>query len=284
MKIYAPAKINLSLDIVGKREDGYHLLRMIMESLELSDELTITKNSTGKITTSTNSKFVPDNKKNLAYRTAELVLNEYGITDGVDIVIKKNIPVAAGLAGGSTDAAAVIKGLNSIFDLKMDVDKMKALGLKIGADVPYCIEGGTALSEGIGEVLTPLRPLRKCPVILIKPDLGVSTKEVYTAYARVKEVRHPDTDALIKNIEETGFVSPEHMANVLEEVTIPMVPVIDDIKKDLMGKGAFVSMMSGSGPTVFALFEDEDVCGRVFREMKDKYRDMRVILTKTGGR
>ena len=280
IKLAAHAKINLSLDIVGEREDGYHLLRMVMQTLELADEIEVRKIESGGITTSTDSEAVSDDKTNLAYRAAELLLKEFEIKDGVDIRIKKNIPVAAGLAGGSTDAAAVLKAVNELFGLGLTKEELAKRGVGLGADIPYCIYGGTMLSEGIGEKLTPLKPIKNIPVLLVKPHRGVSTAEVYKAYRDENVAVRPDTEGLVAAINSGGF-DGKMLANVLESVTIPMVPEIEAVKRRLIELGAYFSMMSGSGPTVFGLFSEQSLSDKAFSELKREFKDMTVISTKT---
>ncbi len=281
---YAYAKINLGLDIVGKREDGYHLLKMVMQTLELHDTVTVcVSEKDQEIRTVTDSDLVKDDGHNLAYRAAKLLCEEFHIDKGMEIRIEKRIPVAAGLAGGSSDAAAVLKGVSRIFDLKADLEQLKSLGLRLGADVPYCMEGGTRLSEGIGEILTPVTPeLGKIPVLLIKPAKGVSTKEVYEAYDGLKEEGHPDTERLIRAIESGDIkMTGECLGNVLERVTIPRVPEIREIKSFLYDRGIEAVLMSGSGPTVFALSDDGKLMKDTFEAGKKRFPDCEVILTET---
>ena len=272
-ELMAHAKINLSLDIVGEREDGYHLLRMVMQTLKLADKIEVSVNESWRITTFTDS--------NLAYRAAELLLKEFGIGDGVDIRIQKNIPVAAGLAGGSADAAAVLKAVNELFELALTDEELAERGVRLGADLPYCIYGGTMLSEGIGEKLTRLRNLEVLPVILVKPPKSVSTVEVYKSYRDERVNLHPQTDELVKEINSSGSFDERKLANVLESVTLPMVPEIDEIKRSLIEHGAYFSMMSGSGPTVFGLFKQQDTADRAFSALKAQYKEMTVISTCT---
>ena len=258
ISIKALAKINIGLDVTGIRDDGYHEVRMIMQTVNLFDKVTITRTTDGRITMSTNLKFLPVNDDNLCIKAAKLLIEEFGLKEGVHIDLEKHIPVAAGMAGGSTDAAAVLFGVNKIFNLKLSKTALMERGVKIGADVPYCIMRGTALAEGIGEVLSPLPPMIKCPVLIAKPGISVSTKQVYESLdACFDTVTHPDIDGLIADIKAEDLQSLcSHMGNVLEEVTIPLHPVIADIKKCMMDNGAVGSMMSGSGPTVFGFFDD----------------------------
>lgn len=253
----AYAKINLGLDVLRRREDGYHEVKMIMQTIDIWDRLTFCEGSEPGIELSVNDAALPAGKDNLIYRAAELLIKEKNIRQGVKITLEKNIPVAAGMAGGSTDAAAVFHGLNELFDLSMSLEDMKKLGVKIGADVPYCIMGGTALSEGIGEILTLLPAPPSCILVVAKPDIDVSTKFVYENLHADKLKRHPDIDGMaeaIKNGDLSGIA--KRMENVLETVTIREYPVIDQIKEQMKTEGAANALMSGSGPTVFGIFAE----------------------------
>lgn len=278
LKINGYSKINLSLDVLSKREDGYHNLQMIMQSLELHDEITLERISSG-IVIDCNAMYVPANSSNIAYKAAEMMMRENALSCGIKISIKKNIPVAAGLAGGSTDAAAVIKGMNSMFGLNKSQQELMMLGKTIGADVPYCIMGGTALAEGIGERLTKLKPLSNIPVILVKPRIGVSTAWVY-GNLNINEIKdRPQTDRIIEavNTQDIKFIS-KNMKNVLESVTIKKYSIINDIRERLVNLGASGSMMSGSGPTVFGIFEDKQMAESAFNSLK--HSEHECILTQ----
>ncbi|MCF0131497.1 MAG: 4-(cytidine 5'-diphospho)-2-C-methyl-D-erythritol kinase [Pseudobutyrivibrio sp.] len=259
INLKALAKINLGLDVTGIREDGYHEVSMIMQTINLYDRITVKIAKADGIFIETNVKYIPVGPKNLCYKAAQLLMEEFNITQGVKIKIDKHIPVAAGMAGGSTDAAAVLYAINKLFDLGLNKKQLMERGVKIGADVPYCLMRGTALAEGIGEKLSPIHPMMKCFVLIAKPPVDVSTKQVYTDLdAKFDKVKHPDIPALIKDIESQDLKSLcLHMGNVLEEVTIPLHPEIARIKNIMMENGAAGSMMSGSGPTVFGLFESE---------------------------
>lgn len=253
----AYAKINLGLDVLRRREDGYHEVKMIMQTVDIWDRLTFCEGSEPGIELSVNDAALPAGKDNLIYRAAELLIKEENIRQGVKITLEKNIPVAAGMAGGSTDAAAVFHGLNELFDLSMSLEDMKKLGVKIGADVPYCIMGGTALSEGIGEILTPLGTPPSCILVVAKPDIDVSTKFVYENLHADKLKRHPDIDGMTKAIKDGDLSGiAKRMENVLETVTIRKYPVIDQIKEQMKTEGAVNALMSGSGPTVFGIFTE----------------------------
>lgn len=278
MKINAPAKINLVLDVLNKREDGYHNVKMVMQSLELCDVVTVEKTD-GGITISSDSGVVPCDDTNIAYKAAKIMLDKANSGMGVHIDIQKNIPVAAGLAGGSTDGAAVLVALNEMLDLNFSTEQLMELGGKFGADVPYCVIKGTALAEDTGVKLTKIEPYGNHTVLLVKPDISVSTPWVYKNLD-LKNVSHPDVDAFIECIKSQNYVkSYEHMGNVLESVTVKEYPVIDEIKNKMMDLGASVSLMSGSGPTVFGIFENEQKAIDAAQVFKKDFKE--VIVTKT---
>ena len=269
ISLKALAKINLGLDVLGKREDGYHEVRMVMQTIHLYDRVEIKKTRSPHIHVETNLYYLPVNEVNLVYRAAKLMKDEFQIKEGVRIVLQKFIPVAAGLAGGSSDAAAVLVGMNRIFNLGLKQNKLMELGLKIGADVPFCIMRGTALAEGIGEKLTALPPMPKCPVLIAKPAISVSTKAVYEGLKLYDGMEHPDIDGVMEGIQQKDLKGvASHMGNILETVTIPMYPVIEDIKKLMLENGALNAMMSGSGPTVFGLFPNEKEIRRAYEALK----------------
>lgn len=280
ISVKALAKINLGLDVVRKREDGYHEVRMVMQTIHLFDRLEMTRNQTGKITISTNLPFLPTNENNLVYKAAKLLIDEFQIGDGMDVKLHKHIPVAAGMAGGSTDAAAVLYGMNRIFGLGLSREELMKRGVRIGADVPYCVMRGTALAEGIGEELTALPPMVKCPVLIAKPQISVSTKFVYENLKLNERTVHPDIDRLVADIRAKDLSAiAADMGNVLETVTIPNYPVIARIKEHMLEHGALNSMMSGSGPTVFGLFENEDVAAAAYEAMRESGLAKQVYLT-----
>lgn len=253
----AYAKINLGLDVVRRLENGYHEVRMVMQSIDLYDKVNIYRNRTGDIRINTNLSFLPTGPDNLVYKAAALLRDEFGIQSGVNIDLFKFIPVAAGMAGGSTDAAAVLKGMNTMFDLKLSDEELMKRGATLGADIPYCIMGGTALTEGIGEKLTPLKACPKCYVVIGKPGVSVSTKFVYQNLKLDDNTVHPDIDGIIASINEDDIYGvADRLANVLETVTEEAYPVIKDIKSAMIREGALNAIMSGSGPTVFGLFDD----------------------------
>ena len=280
IRLKAMAKINLGLDVVRRREDGYHEVRMIMQTVNLYDKLVITVSEEPGIRLTTNLGFLPVNEDNLIYKAARLLMDEYDIKKGVDIQLQKFIPVAAGMAGGSTDAAATLIGMNRLFRLNLSRQQMMDYGVKLGADVPYCIAGGTALSEGIGEILSPLPDVPKGYVLVAKPGINVSTRFVYTNLKLNEETEHPDIDAQIEAIKEQDFRKMAGlMGNVLETVTIPAHPIIQEIKDFMMREGAVNAMMSGSGPTVFGLYEDKQLAEKACEKLRESRLAKMVFLT-----
>lgn len=280
ISLKALAKINLGLDVVRRREDGYHEVRMVMQTIHLYDRLDMEKTAHQEIDLSTNLSYLPVNENNLVYRAGKLLMDEFGITDGVKVYLNKRIPVAAGMAGGSTDAAAMLYGMNELFELGLSREQLMERGVKIGADVPYCLMRGTALAEGIGEKLTPLAPMVKCPVLIAKPAISVSTKFVYQNLKLDAQTKHPDIDGLIADIRRQDLMAiAGDMGNVLESVTIPNYPVIAEIKEKMMDCGAINAMMSGSGPTVFGLFEEEETAQLAYQRMKESGLAKQVYLT-----
>lgn len=280
MKVKAYAKVNISLDIIEKRKsDGYHLLRMIMQNIDLYDEITVEKQKCG-ITIKCNKPYVPTDERNLAYKVAKLFKDKFNIEEGVCISIKKNIPVAAGLAGGSTDGAAVLKAMNEMFNVNASDEELMELGLELGADIPYCIKGGTALCEGIGEKVTQLKPFKDKILVLVKPPFGVSTKFVYQEFNLEKVLNNPKTEELIEAMakDDLDYVC-SNMKNLLENVTLRKHKILISIKEEMKFLGAKGAMMSGSGPTVFAIFDDMLKAQRCFEKMKEKYDD--VFITRT---
>lgn len=281
MKLKAMAKINLGLDVLRRRSDGYHDLRMIMQTVYLYDQIEIAEKETSGITLTTNAGYLPVNEDNLVYKAAKLLMEEFGIEQGVRIHLKKYIPVAAGLAGGSSDAAAVLIGINRMFRLGLSKEDLKKRGVKIGADVPYCIMRGTALAEGIGDVLTPLPAAPDMHVVLAKPPIHVSTGFVYTNLKADQLAYHPDIDAQVEAIRAgDGYAMAKLMGNVLETVTIPAYPVIEEIKEEMKRAGALGAMMSGSGPTVFGLFDDAKKAQAAYEGLRNGSLAKNVYLTK----
>ena len=280
ISLKALAKINLGLDVVRRREDGYHEVRMVMQTINLYDRLDIVKKKEPGISIKTNISFLPVNENNLIYKAGKLLMDEFGIKEGVSVKLNKRIPIAAGMAGGSTDAAAMMYGINKLFDLGLSRKALMERGVKIGADVPYCIMRGTALAEGIGEELTQLSPMVRCPILIAKPSISVSTKFVYQNIKLDENTVHPDIDKLVEDIKkkDLGKIASD-MGNVLETVTIPNYPVIAEIKERMLQSGAVNSMMSGSGPTVFGIFDDEETARKAYADMKSAGLAKQVYLT-----
>ena len=281
IKLKARAKINLGLDVVRKREDGYHEVRMIMQMINLYDKITMRRITESEIRVTTNLPYLPVNEDNLVYRAAKLLMDEFQVTEGVEIELQKYIPVAAGMAGGSSDAAAVMVGINRIFHLGLTKKQLMERGVKIGADVPFCIMRGTALAEGIGEVLTPLPAMPHCSLVIAKPKIHVSTKFVYGNLKASELKEHPDIDGQVQALREGSLEQlVAKMGNVLETVTIPAYPVIDEIKKTMLKNDAMGAMMSGSGPTVFGIFEREERAQEVCRLLKKEGAAKQVYLVR----
>ena len=255
LELKALGKINLGLDILGRRENGYHDVRMVMQTVYLYDRVILEKTREPGIEISTNLPYLPVNENNIAYKAAELLQREFGIREGIRISLEKHIPVAAGMAGGSSNAAAVLFGMNRMFDLGLSEEGLKERGVTLGADVPYCIMRGTVLAEGIGEILTPLPPLPKCYVLIAKPPLSASTKTVYEKIDREGIQGHPDIDGILAGLREGDLDQVAgSMGNVLEQVMLEEHPVLQKIKDVMLMSGALNAMMSGSGPTVFGIF------------------------------
>ena len=251
-------KINLGLDVLRRREDGYHEVRMIMQTVGLYDVLTMKKRKDDKIEMTCNLSFLPTDERNLVYKAVKLIKDKYHIKDGVEINLSKRIPVAAGMAGGSSNCAAALKGMNQLFDLGLSIDELCEIGVTLGADVPYCIWGGTALSEGIGEKLSRVDAMPDCYILIAKPGISVSTAFVYKNLDLPALSKNPDIDGMLECLKEkdhTGICN--RLENVLETVTIKEYPIIEKVKKHLMDQGAKGALMSGSGPTIFAIFEDK---------------------------
>ena len=277
----AYAKVNLGLDVLRRREDGYHEVKMIMQMVNLYDTITIEETSSDLgIVIIADADFVPTNEDNLIYKAAKLLLDEFKIASGVKIDLKKRIPVAAGMAGGSTDAAATLIGVNELFNLGLSVNDLMIRGVKIGADVPYCVMGGTALSEGIVEILTPVKGMPQCHILIAKPPINVSTKFVYENLHANELTWHPDIDGLVESINVSDIKGiTSKMENVLETVTVKEYPIIEEIKTFMKENGALNSIMSGSGPTVFGIFEDLTVAKEAYEKLVAKNITKEVYLT-----
>ena len=268
--INAMAKINLGLDVLRRRENGYHDVKMIMQTVDIYDTLEFVKRDDKQIIIKVDAMELPTDENNLIYKATKLLFEKKDIEEGVEITLTKRIPIAAGMAGGSTDAAAALVGINRLFELGFSVEELKEIGVKIGADVPYCIEGGTALSEGIGEILTKLPDAPDCFVVVAKPEISVSTKYVYENLHANELKYHPDIDGMvdaIRNHDLDGVCS--RMENVLETVTENKYPVISELKKILKEAGAQNALMSGSGPTVFAIFKEEETAKKALEKVME---------------
>ncbi len=269
VKIKAMAKVNLGLDVLRRRENGYHDVKMVMQTVDLYDELTLTKTEDNAIRITTNVGELPLNEDNLIYKAANLLFEKAGKKYGVFIHLDKNIPIAAGMAGGSTDAAATLLALNELFGFGFDKEELAGIGVKIGADVPYCIYGGTCLSEGIGEILTKLPDAPNCYIVIAKPPIGVSTKYVYENLHIETVSEHPDMDGMVEAIRNGSLKGvTDKMGNVLETVTVKKYPEIAEMKKCLLENGAENALMSGSGPTVFGIFTKKDIADKALEELE----------------
>lgn len=273
VELKALAKINLGLDVLGRRENGYHDVRMVMQTIYLYDNVTITKTEDAGIKLETNLFYLPLDENNIAYKAAKMLIDEFDLKEGVRIVLEKHIPVAAGMAGGSSNAAAVMVGMNRLFSLGLTQKELMERGVALGADVPYCVMRGTVLAEGIGEILTPLPPLPRCYVLIAKPGISVSTKVVYDRLDAQEIDTHPDIDGILEGLQSQDICKVAScMGNVLERVTIEEYPVIEEIKNAMKEAGALNAMMSGSGPTVFGIFDDR----KTAKEAQQKLKQMQV--------
>ena len=271
MQLKALAKINLGLDVLRTREDGYHDVRMIMQTVRIFDRIQLIRQDREGIRVRTNLYYLPANENNLVYKAAKLLFDEFGLPGGILIDLRKYIPVAAGMAGGSSDAAAVLFGVNRMYDLRLSLEQLMERGVKIGADVPYCLMRGTALAEGIGEVLSPLPPMPPCNILVAKPGISVSTKFVYENLHANELEHHPDIDGILEGLRRQDIrmmADAMRGGNVLETVTVPAYPVIQKIKDMMEEGGAAIALMSGSGPTVFGIFEDRTQARRTMSALR----------------
>ncbi|EEL52577.1 4-diphosphocytidyl-2-C-methyl-D-erythritol kinase [Bacillus cereus Rock3-44] len=264
----APAKINLSLDVLGKRQDGYHEVKMIMTTIDLADRLELTELSEDRIEIVSHNRYVPDDQRNLAYQAAKLLKERFQVKKGVSISIEKTIPVAAGLAGGSSDAAATLRGLNKLWNLGLKIDELAELGAEIGSDVSFCVYGGTAIATGRGEKIEHIKTPPSCWVILAKPHIGVSTADVY-GNLKLNRVTHPDVEQMVESINSGDYDGIcDAVGNVLEDVTFNMHPEVARIKAQMKRFGADAVLMSGSGPTVFGLAHHDSRMHRIYNGLK----------------
>lgn len=258
INLKAYAKVNLALDVTGKREDGYHMVRMIMQSVRLFDRITLKLRPDDGITLSSNLPYLPVDERNLVWKAIDMIRNKYQIKEGISAHIDKHIPVAAGMGGGSSDAAAALVGMNMLLGLRIPRKELLEYGLTLGADIPFCITRGTALAEGIGEILTPLPRIPDCWFVLVKPAFSMSTKFVYQNLVLNENTVHPDVDGMVEALKDQDLSGVTcRMGNVLEQVTAEHFPAIIEIKEKLVRLGAENSLMSGSGSTVFGIFTDE---------------------------
>ena len=287
MRLRAMAKINLGLDILGKRDDGYHEVRMLMQTIQMYDLLDIRRKSSPGITLTTNLLYVPSDERNLVYKAAKLLMDEFDIQEGISMKLTKSIPVAAGMAGGSSDAAAALVGINRMFQLGLTKRQLMERGVQIGADVPYCVMRGTALAEGIGEKLTRITQVPDCFVLIGKPGINVSTKAAYESLQLDKISSHPDIDGMIGDIERGDLLAmTQKMGNVFEPGIIEKYPVIGEIKALMESHGALKAMMSGSGPTVFGIFDDREKMEAAAEVLRESWLAKTVFateVTKAGG-
>lgn len=275
--VKAPAKINLTLDVLYKRPDNYHEVEMVMTTVDLADRIGLETRKDGQIKIISADNFVPDDQRNFAYQAAELIKSTCGIKDGVDISIEKQIPIAAGLAGGSSDAAATLRGLNELWNLNLSLDELAELGSKIGSDVSFCVYGGTALATGRGEKIQELTAPPTCWVVLAKPKIGVSTADVYGGL-NIEGLKHPNTKQMIKAIETDDYeLMCQSVGNVLETVTFNLHPEVVTIKEQMQRFGADAVLMSGSGPTVFGLVENEARVSRIYNGLRGFCEEVYVV-------
>lgn len=281
IELKAYGKINLGLDVIRKRPDGYHDLDMIMQMVDVYDDIVITKNKTGKIEVKTDTAVLSNGKDNLAYMAAKMLMDEFKIKDGVNIYINKRIPIAGGMAGGSSDCATTLMGINQLFELGLSKEELMERGVKLGADVPYCVLGGTAIARGIGEVLTPLPAPADCYVIIAKPPVSVSTAYVYGHIKPLEITKRPDIEAMAQSIKDGDLKKMASLIyNVMEDVTVGEYPIISEIKQVMLDNGALNSIMSGSGPTVFGLFDDKEKAQQCVKTLEEKGLTQQLYLTK----
>ena len=282
LALKAYGKINLGLDVLRKRPDGYHDLKMIMQMVDVYDDIVITKTDRKDEIVVATDKFVLENEKgNLAYMAVKLLFDEFNIHQGIEIKINKSIPIAGGMAGGSSDCATTLMGINEMFDLKLSKEDLMKRGVKLGADVPYCVLGKTAIAEGIGEILTPLPTPPSCYVIIAKPPVSVSTAFVYGNIRADEITKRPDIDGMAEAIKNGDLYKMSSLLyNVMEDVTVPEYPIIADIKKMMIENGALNSIMSGSGPTVFGIYDNLEKAENTMKLLKKSNLTEQLYLTK----
>jgi len=280
LELKALGKINLGLDVLGVRENGYHDVRMVMQTIYLYDDVILKRRREPGIEVESNLYFLPTDENNIAYKAAQLLIDEFNIQGGVSITLKKHIPVSAGMAGGSSNAAAVLFGMNRMFKLGLNEQQLMERGVTLGADVPYCIKRGTVLAEGIGEELTVLPSIPKCYILIAKPPVSVSTKWVYERIDAGRDLKHPDIDGIIAGLHQKDLKKvAASMGNILEEVTVKAYPVIEELKNSMKASGALNAIMSGSGPTVFGIFSSRTSAKAAYRSIKQQKLAKQVYLT-----
>ncbi|MEC0205421.1 4-(cytidine 5'-diphospho)-2-C-methyl-D-erythritol kinase [Paenibacillus lautus] len=284
MKIYekAPAKINLMLDVLHKRPDGFHEVEMVMTMIDLADRLEMSEQKRDTIIITSQAGYIPLDEKNLAFQAARLIKERYDVKKGVHIHLDKKIPVAAGLAGGSSDAAATLRGLNRLWGLGIPQQELLALGAELGSDVPFCVTGGTALATGRGEILTPIPNPPQCWVIVAKPPINVSTAEVYGRLRSEQIQRHPSAERMVEALTLGSFQQMcQSLGNVLEEVTLKMHPEVQQLKEGMLKLGADGALMSGSGPTVFGLVSKESKVARIYNGLRGFCKEVYAVRLLT---
>ncbi|MGG3311007.1 4-(cytidine 5'-diphospho)-2-C-methyl-D-erythritol kinase [Paenibacillus lautus] len=284
MKIYekAPAKINLMLDVLHKRPDGFHEVEMVMTMIDLADRLEMSEQKRDTIIITSQAGYIPLDEKNLAFQAARLIKERYDVKKGVHIHLDKKIPVAAGLAGGSSDAAATLRGLNRLWGLDIPQEELLALGAELGSDVPFCVTGGTALATGRGEILTPIPNPPQCWVIVAKPPINVSTAEVYGRLRSEQIQHHPSAERMVEALTQGSFQQMcQSLGNVLEEVTLKMHPEVQQLKEGMLKLGADGALMSGSGPTVFGLVSKESKVARIYNGLRGFCKEVYAVRLLT---
>lgn len=285
LSLKAYAKVNLALDVLRRREDGYHDVKMIMQNLDIYDELefeVLARDTEDvRITLTVNKEGIPTDERNLVYKAIALLFEAYNIKSHIAVNLIKNIPAEAGMAGGSTDCAAALKAVNTLYELGLSTDELMGYGVKLGADVPYCVLAKTAISEGIGEILTPIKGLPPVHILVAKPPVNVSTKEIYTNLKANELEKHPDVDGMVEALESGNLNAvADRMENVLETVTVNMHPEIEELKSLMKEQGALNAIMSGSGPTVFGLFDDKDKVWDAAMIISDRELAPEVFITR----
>jgi len=280
VNVYANAKINLALDVLGKREDGYHELSSVMQTVALRDKLSIRKLYTSRIKLNSNAKWLPVDERNLAFKAAQVLLERFPAPYGVLIEIDKKIPISAGLGGGSADCAAALLGIKKLFNLPVSMDELLEIAATLGADVPFCLLKGTALAEGIGEILTPLKPCPPVHIVIAKPPVSISTRDVFRQFKMENVGKRPNIDKMIADIENGDIKAVAvGLCNVLESVSVKEFVVIERLKRIMLANGAMGAIMSGSGPTVFGMFEDKATAQKTVSKIRTELSVKEVFLT-----